>query len=1124
MNIATCASANMDASNVEPPPPKDSTCLASCCSTACDPSVIEAKVVAPNSAKSACCSLESPKKQSCCGNDDLQAPRDIATSTEMPIFGGHSILTVESEIKATDAHPIETLQASCCSTPALTKVSFCGNDNASKESCDGVSQTEKPPSRGDAVSMSGASTARPVKELQSACCPKPGTFTDNLVKEPQSTCCSKPGTSTDNLVKELLSTCCSKPSTSTDKPAKELQSTCRLTLDASTTRPVEALQSTCCSTAPVKKTLCCGNKNPKEEDIIQILVDNRSARGWKDACFEVKGMTCTGCENTLNAALSSHPSIGSAKSNMFLNRAELLYDPTTLSTDRIIEIIVAAGFSATLQRTASGSRACFNVTRSTNDSTSDLEKSRIHTTLEIKGIVSIDVTAHSIGHLVDVSFDPEITGARDIARALQYQGYIVELATDDHERSTKGMSELVRMRHLLVIGILLVVPIVCLAFIFPNAGTAEITPDLSIRNFVLFILATPLQLYIGVPIYRGAWNGLVLSRELNMDSLVILSTSCAYFYSTIAMIVALASSKYSTPELFFETSAILMTLIILGRYLQAMARGRAADALGRLKSLHNPTANLVVTDKLGNGSIECIESGYLQRRDIIKVLPSDRIPADGTILRGTADVDESNMTGESVPVSKGVSDNVMGGSININGTLLVQVTRVQSESKLSDITRLVEQAQASKAPSQAYADKIATWFTPFVILLGGITYLIWLILGLLDIADTSEYPSGVLALTFAIAVLVVSCPCAIALAVPTVIVVGAGVGAKHGILVKDGGVFEDAAGITHVVFDKTGTLTRAEFQVVGCLELEKTGEQVQNAYNVAAAAACNSEHPLSVAVASYCRERQSRSLDPEASTAHPGSGLSCVIDGTEVRVGKISWVLEKTTKLSSDATETFLAHSRQCGWSIVAISQDQVPLLLFALADGPRPEAAAVVSHLKSKGVQVHIISGDHQAAVEHIGQQLSIEPSNAIGDCTPSEKLDHLVRLQAAGHRVAFCGDGTNDAPVLTQANVGIAMGAGTSSQVAIASAKAVLLTNDLRGVIITLDLARSVMTRIRLNFAWAFLYNLLVIPLAAGCFVPVMENARIPPTLAGLGELVSVMPVLVIALLLKRYRSPSV
>jgi Cu+-exporting ATPase len=803
---------------------------------------------------------------------------------------------------------------------------------------------------------------------------------------------------------------------------------------------------------------------------------------------------------------------------MFLNKTELSYNPAALTTADIIDIIQTAGFSAQLQHSTTGNQACFLVTCPANNSGPEKDRDIIGSTLDMAGVVAVNVVDHLPGFLVDVEFDPDVSGARDVALALRSQGFSVELAKDDGG-AKNSRSEMTRMRWLLIISIILVIPVVFLAFIFPHAGASDIVMGLSARNLAFFLLATPIQLYVGAPIYRGAWNGLVLSRELNMDTLVVLSTSSAYFYSTIATIVAMSSTRYAAPEVFFETSSILITLIILGRYLQALARGRAADALSKLKDLQSPTANLIVLDSNGEETVERIESGYLQRRDFIKILPSEKIPADGVVVRGAADVDESNMTGESVPVGKGISDEVMAGSINLNGTLLVRVTRVQSESKLNDITKLVEQAQASRAPSQALADKIATWFTPFVIALGFITYLVWLILGLQGIADTTKYPSGVLALTFAVAVLVVSCPCAIALAVPTVIVVGTGVGARNGILVKDGSVFEDAAKVTHVVFDKTGTLTQGQFQVVDCLELgEADGHHF--AYSLAATAASNSEHPLSLAVALYCGERSSQSLYLEESTAYPGFGMLGRVQGREVRIGKVTWAFEGI-ELSTEA-ENFLTRAYQLGQSIVAISSDQAPLMLFALADELRPEAAAVVKHLKAMGLQVHVISGDHQPAVDHIARQLGLESAHAIGDCTPSDKLARLMQLQAAGHLVAFCGDGTNDAPVLAQAQVGVALGAGTSG-VAIATAKVVLLTNDLRGMVIIIDLARQVMARIWINFTWAFIYNLFAIPLAAGCLVPVIENARIPPALAGLGELVSVMPVLAFALLLKRYRIPT-
>ncbi|KAF9353202.1 hypothetical protein BGX34_011737 [Mortierella sp. NVP85] len=1065
---------------------------------------------------SGCCSTKATKKEPSASADTTvvdpdKAPISSCCSTEAKKDGPStcaSTITVEpAKIPTSDCCPPTSPknEPSACANSAITV----GVTGPKSGCCSGTTKDKPNPC------VKTINAAPPVTTPKSGCCSadaKKGTpsacaVTMEPVKAPKSGCCSAeakndvPGPCASSA-KESKSGCCSVDA------KKDVPGSCA--------SPVKAPKSGCCSAEATTEKSCHVNA----EGDIQVIICNKAGQDLKSACFEVNGMTCTGCENTLIAALRAHPSIANATANMFLNKAELSYDPATITTDDIVNIIKTAGFSARLQHSASGNQGRFIITRQANDIDPEKARNIIKSELDLKGIIAFDTAVNADGTSLDVTFDPDVTGTRDIAYALRSRGFNVELAKDDSEGDRKSGSEMIKMRRLLVLSVVFVIPVVFLAFIFPYAGTFEVARNLSARNLVLFLLATPIQLFVGAPIYRGAWNGIVLSHELNMDSLVILSTSCAYFYSTIATIVAMSSPRLQAPEIFFETSAILMTLIILGRYLQALARGRAADALSKLKNLQSSTANLVVTDNNGNETVEKIESGYLQRHDIIRVQPSEKIPADGVVLRGTADVDESNMTGESVPVAKGISDNVIGGSININGTLVIRVTRVQSEGKLSDIARLVEQAQASRTPSQAFADKIATWFTPFVIALGLITYLVWLILGLLGKVDTHEYPSGVLALTFAVAVLVVSCPCAIALAVPTVIVIGAGVGAKNGILVKDGSVFEEAADITHVVFDKTGTLTQAIFQVVECLELGN--DNLQHAYDLAAASASNSEHPLSVAVAGYCRERSLQQLDGEDVTAHPGFGLACSIGGTEVRVGKMAWVFDENTELSSEASG-FLVRSHQLGRSIVAVSSDRTPLLLFALADEPRAEATLVVDYIKKMRIQVHIISGDHQNAVNHMARLLDIEPSNAFGDCTPSDKLARLAQLQDAGCRVAFCGDGTNDAPVLAQAQVGVAMGAGTSSNVAIATAKVVLLTSDLRGMAITLDLARRVMARIRINFAWAFVYNLLAIPIAAGCLVPVMDNARIPPELAGLGELVSVMPVLFFAMLLKRYHIPD-
>jgi heavy metal translocating P-type ATPase len=819
--------------------------------------------------------------------------------------------------------------------------------------------------------------------------------------------------------------------------------------------------------------------------------------------FRVMGMTCTGCENTLYAALMGHPGVYAVETSMFLERATVTFDPTVVHAVSLMDVITKkAGFKAYLESVDDVSTVKLVISGTLPVSMDTILKPEA-------GIHSYHLTPYEhdgqYDQILEVKLNLDMLGARNVSDLLSSHGISSDILSTESKKQNEWNMDQIR----LIVAILCSIPVAFLAWIFPSSLEQDMIPTVSIKVFIMWICATIVQTFVAWPIYMGAWNGLVQSKELNMDSLVVLSTGVAYVYSTISVLVGMALNR-TTEELFFETSVILLALIVLGRFLQSIARKKAADTFDGLRQVHSDKVWIIE-----EGQTREIESKWIQRGDLVLIRPFDRIPSDGIVVEGCSDVDESIITGESIPVCKKINDRVIGSTTNTSGKLTIRITHLQSENMVSHISRLIQQAQGSKAKTQYLADQLAAWFTPLVIVLAMAVYMTWYLLGYHNVVPVESHPA-LYALGYAIAVLVVSCPCAVALAVPTVIVVGAGVAAKFGLLVKNAEMFEDVCRCNVILFDKTGTLTLGQPQViqfahnVSDLDWERVKSYIRSG-------CVHSLHPISKAIALWCQQHsETSSISVEATeiVETAGSGISFSVGSDTISIGRVDFVSKELDPSLVQASNEF----KEKGYTLAFVSLNHKAVCVFALSDPLRPEAIKMVQRLLKQKYQVYMVSGDNQITCTMLGHSLGIPVEHIMGERRPDEKLKTVQELQGQGNNVLFVGDGTNDAPVLAQANVGIAMGTATS--VALQSSAVILLSNDLQGVQTMIDLSNQVLYRIKLNFLWAAIYNAIAIPLTAGVFAAWDQKIRIPPALAGFGEIVSVMPVLIVALLLRNFR----
>ncbi|RLG05939.1 MAG: heavy metal translocating P-type ATPase, partial [Thaumarchaeota archaeon] len=610
---------------------------------------------------------------------------------------------------------------------------------------------------------------------------------------------------------------------------------------------------------------------------------------------------------------------------------------------------------------------------------------------------------------------------------------------------------------------------------------------------LLWALATPVQFWAGLRFYRGAW-GALKHRTSDMNTLIAVGTSVAYFYSMIAVLFpGLFTTGVAEPHLYFDTSAAIIALILLGRFLEARARGQTSAAIKKLIGMQPKTA-LVIRE----GEEREIPVEEAQVGDLILVRPGERVPVDGIVSQGYSSVDESMITGESIPAEKKAGDEVIGATINKTGSLQFEATKVGKDTMLAHIVRMVEEAQGSKAPIQRLADVIASYFVPAVIGIAIVTFIIWYFVG----------PAP--ALTFAflnfVAVLVIACPCALGLATPTAIMVGTGKGAEYGILIRNGEALERAHQINTVLLDKTGTLTRGEPVVTDVFAASFSSQE--EVLRLAASAEHNSEHPLGEAVVKAALEKKLELAPSSDFNAIPGQGVEASVEGMKLFLGNLT--LMKERGLSLNGLEKKATELLEQGKTVVFLGVDSQVAGIIALADTLKPSAKEALQTLRKMGIETAMLTGDNRRTAEAIAREVGI--NHVLAEVLPEHKAREVKKLQEEEKVVAMVGDGINDAPALAQADVGIAVGTGTD--VAMETGDITLISGDLMGVVTAISLSKRTMRTIKQNLFWAFAYNTALIPIAAGVLYLVFGNIGVPSGLHFiLGEYGFLNPILAAA-----------
>ncbi|KAJ8500222.1 hypothetical protein OPV22_010774 [Ensete ventricosum] len=847
--------------------------------------------------------------------------------------------------------------------------------------------------------------------------------------------------------------------------------------------------------------------------------------------LRIKGMACTSCSESVERALLTVDGVKKAIVGLALEEAKIHFDPNITDSVHLIEAIEDAGFGADLISSGDDFNKVHLKVEGLNSSE---DATIIKSYLEaVEGVNHIEID--EVSHKVIVAYDPDLTGPRSLIEHIQEAGHIpniyhASLYTTTRVRETEQHHEITAYRNQFLWSCLFSVPVFMFSMVLPMFSPVgdwlsyKLYNNLTMGMLLRWVFCTPVQFIIGWRFYVGSYHALRRGSS-NMDVLVALGTNAAYFYSVYTVIKALTSESFEGQD-FFETSSMLISFILLGKYLEVVAKGKTSDALAKLTELAPDTATLLSLNVDGNVISETeISTQLLQRNDVIKIVPGSKVPVDGVVIRGQSHVNESMITGEAKAVAKRTGDKVIGGTVNENGCILVKATHVGSETALSQIVQLVEAAQLARAPVQKLADKISRFFVPMVVVAAFITWLGWFIPGETHLYPRSWIPKAMdgfeLALQFGISVLVVACPCALGLATPTAVMVATGKGASQGVLIKGGNALEKAHKVKAVVFDKTGTLTIGRPAVVQIKNFSKIS--LQELCKLAAAAEVNSEHPLAKAVIEHSKKLHQQYgfsddhlLEAKDFEVHPGAGVGASIGDKRVLVGNKRLMLAFQVPISLEIQD-YVSDMEHLARTCVLVAVDAVVCGAFAVSDPLKPEAGRVVSFLNSMSISSIMVTGDNWATATAIAREVGIE--KVFAETDPVGKAERIKDLQMEGLTVAMVGDGINDSPALVAADVGMAIGAGTD--IAIEAADIVLIKSNLEDVITAIDLSRKTLARIRLNYVWALGYNVLGMPIAAGILYP-FTGIRLPPWLAGACMAASSLSVVCSSLLLQSYKKP--
>ncbi len=705
-----------------------------------------------------------------------------------------------------------------------------------------------------------------------------------------------------------------------------------------------------------------------------------------------------------------------------------------------------------------------------------------------------------------IAFDSEHVGMQELIDVVKKAGYgaAEKKESDTNFEQKRREQNVAEYRKKCLLGFFFSLPLLYFMLLdfFPLPGRGLIMP---LMGFLSLLLALPVQLVLGAGFYRGMWAAL-RARSFNMDALIAIGTTTAFLYSLFqyGFFVAEHHSLFGIngekiPELYFETAVFLITFVLLGKWLEARAKGRTSDAIERLVQLAPKDARVS-----RNGVVEDIPIESVTHDDIVLVRPGERVPVDGIITQGNSSIDESMITGESLPVEKKPGDAVTGGTINAFGSFEFRATRVGSETLLANIVRLIEEAQGSKAPIQGFADRVSSWFVPSVIGLAGLTFLVWYA------ALGASFSFAIMAFT---SVIVIACPCALGLATPTALLVGTGRGAEQGILIKGGEPLEATESIDTIVFDKTGTLTVGKPEVTDMISLDD--RDAKALFSLAASLERYSEHPLGEAIFRHA-EKQSLPLLPVSEfQAIAGRGVEGGVNGKRYRLGNQAFAKEMLTENAFKEVVGQAKEWEEAGKTVMILVEDTEPVLIIAVADTIKETSKEAVNRLKQRGIEVWMITGDNARTAAYIAKELGID--HVLSEVLPQDKAAKVKELQKNGSKkVAMVGDGVNDAPALAQADLGIVLGSGTD--VAMEAGGIVLVKNDLRDVVVAFELSRETMGKIRQNLFFALFYNVMGIPIAARLFAEYGLVLR--PELAGLAMALSSISVVGNSLLLRFFR----
>uniref|UniRef100_A0A8C5BVQ0 Copper-transporting ATPase 2 n=1 Tax=Gadus morhua TaxID=8049 RepID=A0A8C5BVQ0_GADMO len=879
--------------------------------------------------------------------------------------------------------------------------------------------------------------------------------------------------------------------------------------------------------SPTRGSMARGSSTGSQRPPNSRLGDLTDALKIEKCFIGVTGMTCTSCVANIERNLLKQRGIVSVLVALMAGKAEVKYHTDLLDAIAVMQLIEELGFGASLLEddAVPQGKLALTVTGMTCASCVHSIESRLTST---RGVLAASVALAT--NKANIQFDPEVIGARDIIRTIEQMGFGAMLLKASHQNYIDHSKEIHQWKSSFLLSLLFGMPVMGLMIYMmvmdsqhgEHGGAMpeeqNVLPGLSILNLAFFLLCTPVQIFGGRYFYVQAYRSL-RHYTANMDVLIVLATSIAYVYSCVVLVVAMAEGAAKSPVTFFDTPPMLFVFIALGRWLEHVAKSKTSEALAKLMSLQATDATVVTL-----GPDHCIlrEEQVLvelvHRGDVVKVSPGGRFPVDGRVMEGSSMADESLITGEPMPVSKRVGSRVIAGSINAQGALLVEATHVGSDTTLSQIVKLVEEAQTSKAPIQQFADRLSGYFVPFIVIVSVLTLLAWLAIGFVnfDIGYDPDIPRTDVIVRFAfqasITVLSIACPCALGLATPTAVMVGTGVGAQNGILIKGGEPLEMAHKINVVMFDKTGTITCGVPRVTRVLVLWEAAQMpLRMVLAVVGTAEASSEHPLGVAVAKHCKEELGLAVLGYCQDfqAVPGCGISCRVSNVEhahrahprnhgnaehpaegdgggggshsVLIGNREWMRRNGHHIGADINAAMSSHENK-GQTAILVAIDGIMCAMLAIADTVKAESALAMHTLQSMGIEVVMITGDNRRTAKAIAAQVGIR--KVFAEVLPSHKVAKVQELQEKGLCVAMVGDGVNDSPALARADVGMAIGTGTD--VAIEAADVVLIRNDLMDVVASIELSKKTVRRIRINFLFALMYNLLGIPIAAGVFMP--------------------------------------